>query len=277
LDLSHFRLRIAQEQFYYGSRSRIEVLQAEADFNADSSAYATYEEGIRQLMIRLKEKLQVPFNQNIDVKDTMLNVQRNLELATLEQFALLNNTSLKIYDKNRDVSAQERRQVEAGRYTYLNFNAGYGYSGTSYSTGNNARNESLGLNYGLTLGIKIYDGGNQRRMERNVMLEQENRELEYQRQRLQLQSDLQQLYSNYLHYISLLQLEQHNMELSEQKADLAIEQYKHGQLTSIELREFQRTLLNAQDRVVNALYQTKYAEIYLKQLCGMWQTYLEQD
>ncbi|MDR1225661.1 MAG: TolC family protein [Prevotellaceae bacterium] len=275
LDLSRFRLRIAQEQFYYGSRSRIEVLQAEADFNADSSTYATYAEGIKQLKIRLKEKLQVPFNQAIYVQDTMLTVQRNLELATLEQLATLNNTSLKIYDKNRDVSAQERKQVEAGRYPYLNFNAGYGYSGNSYSTGSNTRYENLGFNYGLTLGIKIYDGSNQRRMERNAVLEQKNRELEYEHQQLQVQTDLQQLYSNYLHYINLLQLEQHNKDLAEQKVDLAMEQYKHGQLTSIGLREFQRTLLDAQDRVVNALYQTKYAEIYLMQLCGMSQIYME--
>ncbi|MDR0419354.1 MAG: TolC family protein, partial [Prevotellaceae bacterium] len=161
------------------------------------------------------------------------------------------------------------------RYPYLNFNTSYGFNGINNS--NTSNTTTLGLSYGLTLGIKIYDGANQRRLEKNARILQENRELEYKRQEQQIMADLNILYSSYQNYIKLLQLEKYNTELAEQKVVLAMEQYRLGQITSLEIREFQRTLLDAQDRLVSALYQAKYAEIYIMQLCGMTHLYFAAD
>jgi outer membrane protein TolC len=83
------------------------------------------------------------------------------------------------------------------------------------------------------------------------------------------------LYSSYRAYINLLDLERANRELANRKVELAMEQYRLGQITSLELREHQRTHLDAQDRLLNAMLQAKLSEIYIMQLCGIVLKYME--
>jgi outer membrane protein TolC len=270
LKLSRHRLRIAKEKFLLGACSRLEVLQAEVDFNADSSAYAVYKEGTKQLKFKFKQRLQIPYLQNFVVADSVIPLQNDLDVHVLHSRALLQNIRLQVYDKNRAMAEWERKQTESTRYPQIKLNGSYGYLGTPYGTPNR-----VGLTYGATLGIKIYDGANQRRLENNAKLQQQNRELEYQQEELQVLTDLHTLYSSYRNYLNLLQLETTNSQLAKEKAGLAIEQYQLGQLSSLEMREFQRTMLEAQNRLTNALYQAKYAEINLMELCAMSSTYLD--
>ncbi|GHT83247.1 membrane protein [Bacteroidia bacterium] len=269
LKLSRHRLRIAKEKFLLGACSRLEVLQAEVDFNADSSAYAVYVEGTQQLKFKFKQRLQIPCLQDFVVADSVILLQSDLDMQVLHGKALLQNIRLQVYDKNRAIAEWERKQTESTRYPQIKLNGSYGYLGTPYDAPNR-----VGLTYGATLGIKIYDGANQRRLENNAKLQQKNRELEYQQEELQVLTDLHSLYSSYKNYLNLLQLETNNSQLAKEKAGLALEQYQLGQLSSLEMREFQRTMLEAQNRLTTALYQAKYAEINLMELCAMASTYL---
>jgi outer membrane protein TolC len=266
--LSHHRLKIAQENFYVGMRSRLEVLQAEVDFNADSSDYVIYKEETRQLKIKLKQLLQIPYERAIYVADNAIDLRRDLEKEDLIAKAMANNITLLMSDKDRSLSALELRQTKSTRYPYIHLNSSYGYSGVPYED-----DHAVGLKYGATVGVNIYDGGKQRRLERNAVLQQQNKDFEYQKQQQQVLADISLLYSSYKTYLALLNLEKLNSDLATEKVDLAIEQYQQGQLSSLEMREFQRTLLDAQDRFVTALYQAKYAEIRLLQLCSMTQEY----
>jgi outer membrane protein TolC len=270
--LSRYRLKIAQEKFLLGACSRLETLQAEADFNADSSAYVVYLEGTNQLKLRFKQRLRMPYTQDFELADTAIPLRNDLDINDLYQKALTQNISLRIQDKNRTLADWERKQIESERYPYLNLNGNYGYTGALYNQPPHLHR--LGFTYGATLGIKLYDGGNRQRRERNAKLQQHSRELEYQQQEQQITADLHTLYSSYTNYLDLLQLETANSRLAAEKADLALEQYQRGQLSSIEMREFQRTLLEAQNRLVTAEYQAKYAEVNLLELCAMTALYV---
>ncbi len=274
LSLSRERLRLAREKYLVGSRSQLELLQAQVDFNADSSAYVTYMQGVRDLQINFKKLLVLPFDDNdIIVTDTSFRLNEQLKLEELMQLATEKNTSLKIYSTNRTITDFERKQIAAARYPYINLNASYGYSGNQYSY-NSSQSNSLGLGYGINLGWKIYDGANQRRQEANIKITQMNSELQYEQQLQQVMADLHLLYSSYDTYVHLLELERGNRAIADKKIGLAMELYSLGQITSLELREHQKTSLDAQDRLVNAIYQAKLSEIYLMQLCGVVLDYL---
>jgi len=49
---------------------------------------------------------------------------------------------------------------------------------------------------------------------------------------------------------------------------LKTEKYRLGSLSGIEFRDYQQSYLNASDRKLNALYQTKVSEITLRLLAG---------
>ena len=48
-----------------------------------------------------------------------------------------------------------------------------------------------------------------------------------------------------------------------------------GQLSGIEMREAQKSLLDAEERILTAKYNTKLCEISLQQISGNVLTYLE--
>lgn len=275
LSLSRERLRMATEKYLVGAHSQLELLQAQVDFNADSSQLVTYRQGTIEQLIRFKKQLLIPFDENdVIFPDSSFNLNEHLALEELKAVMLQNNTSLKIFDKNRTITDLERRQVEAARYPYVNLSASYGYS-YSHNSYNSSKSDALGLGYGLNIGFKLYDGQNQRRMEKNVKIEQRNRDLEYEQQAQQVLADLYLLYSSYSSYMNLLGLERSNRELSGRKVLLAMEQYRLGQITSLELREHQRTHLDAQDRLLNAMLQAKLSEVYIMQLCGTVLNYMD--
>ena len=275
LSLSRERLRMATEKYLVGAHSQLELLQAQVDFNADSSQLVTYRQGTIEQLIRFKKQLLLPFDANdVIFTDTAFNLNEHLLLDDLKAVVLQNNTSLKIFDKNRAITDLERRQVEAARYPYVNLSASYGYS-YSQNSYSSAKTDALGLSYGVDVGFKLYDGRNQRRMESNIKIEQRNRDLEYEQQMQQVLADLYLLYSSYSSYMNLLGLERSNRELSGKKVSLAMEQYRLGQITSLELREHQRTHLDAQDRLLNAMLQAKLSEVYIMQLCGMVLSYMD--
>ncbi len=275
LALSRERLRLVREKYLVGSRSQVELLQAQVDFNADSSQYVTYLQSISNLQIRFKKLLLLPFDgEAITVSDTSFKLNEGLKLDELKELSLQNNTTLKIYDVNRSITELERKQVAAARYPYLNLNASYGYTQNQNSY-NSSSSDALGLSYGVSMGFKIYDGSNQRRLEQNIKIAGLNRQLEYEQQVQQLMAEIHLLYSSYDTYVRLLDLERKNNEIATKRIELAMELYRLGQITSLELREHQKTNLDAQDRLVNAIYQAKLSEIYLMQLCGMALSYLD--
>ena len=57
--------------------------------------------------------------------------------------------------------------------------------------------------------------------------------------------------------------------------DIAYERYLLGNLSGIEMREAQKSLLDAEDRILVAEYNTKLCEISLLQISGKIGFYLE--
>jgi len=57
--------------------------------------------------------------------------------------------------------------------------------------------------------------------------------------------------------------------------EIAMERYLLGDLPGIEMREAQKSLLDAEERILTAQYNTKLCEISLQQISGNVMVYLE--
>jgi outer membrane protein TolC len=125
-----------------------------------------------------------------------------------------------------------------------------------------------GLSYGVTLGINIFDGLNQRRSIHNSSLEVQNKELRYREIEQGVRADLITIYSAYSNYLRLTKLEQQNLQTATENLTIAMERYKLGELSGIDLREVQKSLLDARESLLSVQYQTKLAEISLLLISG---------
>ena len=158
-------------------------------------------------------------------------------------------------------------------YPYLNFSGGYSYNLNTYSKSSNRSQITDGMNYGLTFGVNLFDGNNQRRNIQNSRIDRESKDLRFQEVEQGVKADLLTIYSAYSNYLRLISLEEQNFRTATENLDIALERYRLGSLSGIDLREVQKSLLDARERVISAHYQAKLAEISLMLISGRIMNY----
>lgn len=278
LDLSRERVRIAEERYHIGSGSRMDLQQAQVDFNADSSNVLNQLEVVHTSRIRLNELMALDnIDEQIALKDSVIRPNIFLDEVDLWQSTLASNASLLIAQKNQTLSELDYKKVKSRDYPYVKLNAGYGYTANWYEVGVTDLQQRLGLNYGLTVGLNLFDGFNRRRERRNARIQIENSQLKKQELELGLRADMSNLWMAYRNNLDLWSLEKENVIVALENHRIAIDRYKLGELSGIELREAQISLLEAEERQSIAEYSTKLCEISLLQLSGQILTYVAPE
>ena len=127
---------------------------------------------------------------------------------------------------------------------------------------------------GVTVGFNLWDG-NRKRERRNAKIEIENARLERNRLELALKAELGNLWQAYRNNIQLLNLEKQNVITARENHEIAKERYMLGDISGIEMREAQKSLLDAEQRLLSVEYDTKLCEISLLQITGEVTNYLK--
>lgn len=278
LDLSKERLRIVEQSYFIGSMSRLDLQQAQVDFNSDSSKVLNQLEVLHRSRIRLNELMALDnVEEQVIIGDTAISPNPFLDEIDLWQNTLTTNSSLLIAQKNKTLSELDYKKARSRNYPYVRLNAGYGYTANWYEVGTTDLQQRLGLNYGVTVGFTLFDGLNRRREQRNARLEIENKDLRMQELELGLRADLSNLWMAYKNNLDLWALEKENLVAAQEYYNVAIDRYRLRELSGIELREAQNNLLEAEERRSIAEYNTKLCEVSLLQLSGQILTYFASD
>ncbi len=274
--LSKERLRIVEARYEIGAGSRLDLQQAKVDFNSDSSRLIKQYEVLYTSRISLNQMMAADnIEQLIVTTDSIIEFNQFINKEDVWQKTLSSNTFLLLSNKNKNLSLLDLKTVQSENYPYLKLNAGYGYTKNIYNTGTIDNQNNLGLTYGLTLGFNLFDGFNRKRKQKNARIEVENKELQYEQTILSLKADFSNMWMAYRNNIDLTNLEKENVQTAKENHEIAIERYKLGDLSGIELREAQNSLLEAEERLVQAEYNTKLCEISLMQISGQVISYSE--
>lgn len=275
MNLSRERLRIADLKYQTGRLSGLDRQLALADFHADSIAYIAQDEALTSSRIRLNNLManEANLSQPITLSDTTISLRTDLALADLWQQTLAANASVLRAAQNQQLAELDLRKVLSRNYPYLRLNAQYGYNHTFYGRAANSQQSSLGLNAGLTVGFNLFDG-NRRRERRNAELTIQNRKLQSQQLELDLHTRLTTFWEAYTNDLTLLSLQRENLTIARRNYDSAMERFKVGELSGFDLRQVQKTLLDAEERVLQAQYDAKMCEISLLLISGRIAEYM---
>ena len=275
VSLSRERLRITEEGYKIGSFSRLDFLQARVDFNADSSKYMTQQELISSSRIRLNELMA---NENLQERcmavDSIIYVNSGLKWEELSAQTLQTNTSILMADKNTEISELEFKSVKSRNFPYLKLSGGYGYTHNHFADGTIKTRGTLGPNVGLSMGFTIFDG-NRRREQRNAKIEVDNANYTRKQVEQSLLADLSNFWQAYCNNLEVIELEKQNLLAAKENYAIAMERYRLRELSGIDMREAQKSLLDAEERLLTAEYNTKLCEISLQQISGNVLKYLE--
>ena len=275
VSLSKERLRIVEERYNIGNFSRLDYQQAKVDFNADSAQYMKQQELLHTSRIQLNELMA---NENVDqpihTQDSLIDVNATLEFEELWNATMQTNANLLKAEQNNRLAQLDYKKVCARDYPYLKLNAGYGYSHNKYEIAANSQRSNFGPNFGVTVGFKLFDG-NRNRQRKNARIAVQNARLERNELEQALRADLSNLWQAYQNNLQMLNLERQNLIAAKDNHDIAMERYMLGDLSGIEMREAQKSLLDAEERILAAEYNTKLCEISLLQISGKITKYLE--
>jgi len=269
LALSRERLRIVESRYRIGSLSRLDLMQAKVDFNADSSKLLKQHEILFGIRIKLNQLMaSADIENQFAPKDTDIHFNSLLNKTELWESVLKSNTLLLLAQNDKKLSTLDLKSYQSKYYPYLKFNSSYGYSTDRFGASTLRRQDMVGLNYGLTLGFNIFDGFNRNRQQQNAKITIENKTLEIENLELSLKSDFSNIWKAYQNNMELTLLEKENLQNAKVNYEIAIDRYKLGNLSGVELREAQNSLLDAEERLIEAQLNTKLSEITLLQLSG---------
>ena len=266
LDISRERLELARATYEVGTRSKVDFLSAQVDYNTDSAALLSQQQALRNAKILLNTLLVRDVQAEFAVRDTIL-VRPDLQLPTLQQSLTTNNPQLAAAVLNRTIADVSVRLANAQQLPLITAQTGYNYQWIDNQGGFGVKKgRTWGPTYNLQASIPIFNGYNLKRQIQNARVNTVIAQNQENDQRLQLQSALTQTYQTYQNSLALLNLEILNNRLANQNVDIAYDRYRIGNSTFVEFRAVQRNAIDAQIRLIEAEYAAKATEIELLRL-----------
>jgi outer membrane protein len=271
MSISEERVKIADRKYSVGLGSKPELLQAKVDLNAQKAGKLQQQTLITQLKEQLNQLMGQPMGKYFEVTDSIpIDMDINLGFITTNLEAT--NPTLRLALKNIDIANISLKERKAERWPVISFNSAY-----NFSTSNNQAvintftplfNQNNGYNFGFSASVPLFNGLNTRRLIRQAELDINYQQLFFENQRSLINTGISNAFKDYEYQKQALALEEENIQLAKENVAIALERFRQGVSTTLELREAQISLHDAYNRLIAARYNTKLSEIELLRLKG---------
>ncbi len=262
------RLRRANYAFEYGQVNKLEVLNAEVDMVTDSINLMNG----RQQLRNAKRDLTVVLNSDLEREfevDTTVTFLGQLQLEEFTKAADTNNVRLLQAERNTTISDYQYKANKSVYLPSLGLTGSYGWNEGFFPTTSFATsNTTTGFSAGISLTWNLFDGGTGITSVKNAKIQRDTQELLYKQITTEVARDIANAMGNYQNRLAIFELQEQNVVTAQNNYDRSQERYKLGQITSVELRQAQINLLNAQTNKNLAKYEAKLSELELLQLTG---------
>jgi len=262
------RLKRAEYSFEYGQVNKLDVLNAEVDIVNDSINLMNN----RQLLENAKRDLNVVINSELEQKfevDTVVSFTNQIQIENFVNTSSSNNVRLLQAEKNITISDYDYKASKAIFLPTIGLSGSYGWNEGNFPVTSFATSSTTtGVSGGLSLTWDLFDGGSGITRMKNARINYDNQQLIKARIKQEVNRDIFNARGNYHTRLEILKLQTQNIFTAKNNYERSSEQYKLGQITSVELRQAQVNLLNAQTSKSLAKYNAKLAELELLQLTG---------
>lgn len=271
MSVNEERVRLADRKLSVGAGIKPELLQAKLDLNAQRTQIIIQQAAIEQLKNQLNVLVGMNLPATYEVSDSIII---DLELTKEEILDNVESANFQLQALRQDLSISNLllRERRAEYLPTLSLNSAYNYSFTDNVTLINPfqalSSQSNGYNYGFSLNIPILNGFNTRRLVQQASIVVNRQQLIYDQQRATVLTSVDNAYINYLNAKNILLIEEENILLARENVTIALESFKRGVNTFIELRTAQQSLEEAYSRLINSRYLAKIAETELLRLNG---------
>lgn len=271
IQLSAERVKLAQYKLDIGVGAKPDVLQSKVDLNAQKAAFLSQETLMAQLREQLNQVINIVPESKYLVSDTIL-INMSVALGDIQANLEKNNPDLLMAQKNIDIAKLVLKERKADRFPTVSLNSGYTFNRTNNKATVNPfqplYSRNFGRNIGFTIAVPILNNFTTKRLIKQSALDIQYQQLFFENQKSILNLNVINAYKDYELQKRALALEEENIVLAKENVTIVFEVYKLNSTTLIQLKEAQKSLEDAQTRLINARYNTKLAETELLRLKG---------
>jgi outer membrane protein TolC len=261
------RVKIAEMKFRVGSAAKSDLLQAEVDLNEQQILLLTARNEMRNWKTNLNNLLNRAPETEFEIADTVFTF-RPPDLAAMQQKIETENPDLLLANSNREVLAQNKKEINAQRLPSVTLNGGYNYIRNKSEGGFTLLNQTNGPTAGVGLAIPIFNGGVVKQQLQVADINIRNQDASIRNLRNQLQASLTNAFHNYSNGLDVVKVSEKNLGLIKENNQINLERFRKMSITSLELRQGQVSYSEAQNRLIAAQFQCKQAEAEMQLLCG---------
>lgn len=261
------RLKIASEQLRVGTRPKSDLILAQIDLNILKNKLASQN---HQVEIRkgsfnqlLGRDPEIEFDVLDEVEPTIPQEYSNLKAKVIGQ-----NLQLKFQQKNLEVSKLAIKEVKSRGLPQISLNSAYNFAQTNNQAGFALFNRSLGPNVGLSATVPLFSGVSIRKLVSLANIDLETKNLQVKLAENRLLSQLWRALKNLDIQIESMAFEKQNIDLATENNEIVKGRFRLGQATSLELKEAENQLSNAQSRMLQAKFNAKIFENQVLRLAG---------
>ena len=249
IDLSKERLKIAETRFNVGSGAKTDMLQAKIDLNAQE---VNLQNIYKQVSNTKEEQFSIP------------SIEYNTLVSKIDQ----QNPQLLLAQQEKLNLMIEKKIISSQRMPSVNLNSNTVLNRSKSTAGFFLTNQTFGPNIGLGIGIPIFNGNINKTQLKVNSIQQKKQDLQTEQLRALLQRDLLIAFQEYQNAVSVSMVEESNVQLAKENNFISTERFKKLQSNSIELRQAQLSLIEAQDRYINAQYRAQIAATAIRYITG---------
>jgi len=270
LEISLQRITRAEYSFEYGQNTKLDILNAQVDVTNDSINLLNTLQQLENTKRDLNVVLSRDLNSGFEV-DTLVQFIPKLQLEELISQAELNNVAILQSERSLTINEYDIKVNKSGYLPNLGLTGTYGWNlnqsaPSAFFPGTN--NETWNFGLGASLTWNLFDGGGTSVRVKNAKIAYENQELVQEQIKLQVERDVQNALAIFENRLNIYQIQEQNVITNQNNFERSKEQFQLGRITSIEFRQAQINLLNAQTNKNLAKYDAKLAELQLLQLTG---------
>lgn len=274
---SELQVKRAESRFQIGTAAKKDVMSQKVQLNNDRSSLLSQKLQVQTAQNQLNIALgRNPFDAiSVDESVTLNGGFNNYD--DLEGDMLANNPDLE-----STKTSLKSAEISLDQANYSLYIPSFGVS-ARYNR-NVSNDKDLGnmidrltdfeTNFSSSIGLNISYSLNANKVVQSQQAEiaRQNADLRLEQKKSELKATLYQAFVTYKNAVEQVTLLKENVEASRENLKLAQERFNLGTGTSIDLRQAQDGLTNAETSLVNSRYDAKLAEVEIERLLGKIET-----
>ncbi len=264
-----------------GLVAREELFQAEVNLATSESAVYTAEINYENAKDNFKILLGIDLNEDVMVLPNTEITTVNVDATQAVDYALKQRMELRQHQITLEqdlfsiIRAKSENEFKGSITARIGLDALGDKPGNMYS--NPTDNEQIGI----SLNIPIFDWGSRKARVRSSELAMESDQINLDEEKKNITLEVRQICRNLPTLIRQIEIKRQNIENAEHTYEINLEKYRNGNLTGMELQQYQNQLTSAKQEYTNAIIDYKIELLNLK-IQTLWdfetnQSYLPVD